>query len=101
VMTDSGKRRGTVTCLDAVTGKTLWESKLPGGAQQYYASPTLVGDKLYAAREEGTVFCATVKMDGLGETTTNRLEETLIASPVAIGNKLLLRGRDHLFCIGE
>ncbi len=101
VLTDKGKRRGTVTCLDAATGETLWKSVLPKGTGQYYASPVLAGDKLYCAREDGTVFCGKVGSDGLAAIKTNPLGETLIASPVAVGSTLFIRGRDHLFCIGK
>jgi outer membrane protein assembly factor BamB len=101
LLIDSGKRRGTVICLDAVTGKTLWEQELPKGPQIYYSSPLLAGDKLYLARENGTIFCGTVTETGLTDLSKNRLEETVIASPVAVGNKLFIRGRDHLYCFGK
>jgi outer membrane protein assembly factor BamB len=101
LLIDSGKRRGTVICLDAVTGKTLWEQELPKGPQIYYSSPLLAGDKLYLARENGTIFCGTVTETGLTDLSENRLEETVIASPVAVGNKLFIRGRDHLYCFGK
>lgn len=101
LLVDSGRNRGTVICLDAVTGKTVWEEKLPNAPQIYYASPLLAGDKLYCAREDGTVFCGTVTDTGLTSLTESTLGELVIASPVAVGDKLLIRGRDHLFCFGN
>lgn len=101
LLRDSGKTRGTVVCLDAVTGKTIWEESLPKAAPIYYASPLLAGDKLYCAREDGVIFCGTVTEKGLTNLTENRLEETTIASPVPVGDKLLVRGRQHLYCFGN
>jgi len=101
LLIDRGKKRGTVHCLEALTGRTLWEATLPKGPQTYYASPLLVGDRLYCAREDGSVFCGRVTPDGLKDVRENSLRETLIASPVAVGGKLLIRGREHLFCFEQ
>jgi len=101
LLIDQGKLRGTVHCLEAATGRTLWKSRLPKGAQIYYASPLLVGDKLYCAREDGTVFCGRVTDDGLVDVKANELRETVIASPVATDGKLLIRGSEHLYCFED
>ncbi|WP_353415618.1 PQQ-binding-like beta-propeller repeat protein [Haloferula helveola] len=98
VLTDKGRNRGTVTCIDAETGKNRWESELPRSAAIYYASPVIAGDKLYAGRSDGTLFCGTITGKGLNNVVQNDLGETLIASPVAIGKKLLVRTHDHLWC---
>jgi hypothetical protein len=59
-----------------------------------YCTPS----KLYAAREDGVVFVAQVegKFEMLAE---NPMEEQVIASPVPVDNRLLIRGEKHLFCI--
>ncbi len=101
ILNDSGKSRGLVTCVDAVTGKTIWEETLPRKAPTYYASPLLAGDKLYVARVDGTVFCGTVTGTGLTNLTENTLEDNLYASPVAIGDRLYVRGRKALYCFGN
>jgi outer membrane protein assembly factor BamB len=90
--------RGEVECLDPATGKTVWSDALPKGRQAYYSSPIVAGGKLYAAREDGTVFVASIdgKFELLSE---NALGEPVIASPIAAGNRLFLRGERHLFCI--
>jgi outer membrane protein assembly factor BamB len=90
--------RGEIQCLDPATGKTLWRQALPKGTVNYYASPTIAAGKLYAAREDGVVFVA--RIDGEFELLAeNRLEERLVASPVPVSNRLLLRGERHLFCV--
>ena len=95
------KPRGLVSCLDAVTGETIWEEQLPKSAQSYYSSPLLAGNKLYIAQVNGTVFCGTVTKTGLTNLTANKLDDRIYASPVAIGNRLYIRGRNNLYCLGK
>jgi outer membrane protein assembly factor BamB len=91
--------RGQVDCIDPSTGKTLWSDALPRHRSSYYASPLVADGKLYAAREDGTVFVANVteRFELLAE---NQLGERVIASPVPVADRLLLRGEEHLFCVG-
>lgn len=49
--------------------------------------------------EDGTVFVA--KIDGAFEVLSeNKMGEPVIASPVPVAGRLLIRGEKHLFCIG-
>ena len=89
--------RGEVECLDPATGKTIWKDALPRSSRNYYASPLIAGDSLYAAREDGVVFVARLK-GGFEVVSENKLGEQVIASPAAIANHLLIRGEHHLFC---
>lgn len=90
--------RGEVECLDPATGQTLWRDAFPKASSNYYASPLVASGLLYAVREDGAVFVARVddKFEILAE---NLMGERIIASPVAISNRLLLRGEHHLFCV--
>lgn len=99
VLVDRGKKRGAITCLDVKTGEVRWEGKLPRSASTYYSSPILVGDTLCCPREDGFVFMAKVTADGLGEVKENKLGESFIASPIFVDGKLILRGRDFLWCL--
>lgn len=101
LLKDGGRTRGTLTCLEASSGKQLWQERLPRGPQVYYASPIIVGGNFYAAREDGVVFSAKVGKDGLGEVHEHALGEGTIASPVAFDGRLLLRGDKHLICFGD
>jgi outer membrane protein assembly factor BamB len=91
--------RGEVACLDPATGKTIWEGAFPKHRTNYYASPLIAGDKLYAPREDGTVFVASVAGDKFELLAENHMGESVIGSPVPLANRLLLRGEAHLFCI--
>jgi outer membrane protein assembly factor BamB len=92
--------RGEIECLDPVTGKRVWSAALPKSSSNYYSSPVVAGGNLYAIREDGAVFVAKVQggFELLHETA---MGERVIASPVAAANRLLIRGDNHLFCVGE
>jgi outer membrane protein assembly factor BamB len=92
--------RGEVECLDPATGKTLWSDAFPKASANYYASPLVANGLLYAIREDGVVFVA--RVDGNFKLVAeNQMGERIIASPVALSNRLLIRGERHLFCIGS
>ncbi len=101
VLKDGGPQRGRLTCLDAKTGKPLWESTLPKGPQVYYSSPLLAGDHIYCVREDGMVISGKITKDGLAEVKTHPLEEGVIASPISVGGRLILRTDKSLLCYGE
>jgi outer membrane protein assembly factor BamB len=90
--------RGEVACLDPATGKTIWEGAFPKNRANYYASPLVAGDKLYAPREDGTVFVASIANDKFEVLSENDMGESVIGSPVPAANRILIRGEQHLFC---
>jgi outer membrane protein assembly factor BamB len=58
------KRYDTIECLDAKTGKTLWENNYAssfvagyGSAAGPRATPTIVGDRVYTMGGQGIVVC--------------------------------------------
>ena len=93
--------KGEVACLDPVTGKTVWEGRFPKHHSNYYASPLIAGDKLYAPREDGTVFVASIVGDKFEVLSQNDMGESVIGSPIPAGNGILIRGEKHLFYIGD
>ena len=92
--------RGRLVCIDPESGKTRWSAQFPKHRSKFYGSPLIVGDRLYAVREDGTVFVAEIapKFELLAE---NPMGEPIIASPVPLGDRILLRGWKHLYCIGR
>lgn len=91
--------RGEVECLEPKTGKTVWQAAFPRTSSNFYASPMVANGVLYAIREDGVVFVA--RVDGKFELLSEiPMGERIIASPVPVSNRLLLRGERHLFCIG-
>jgi outer membrane protein assembly factor BamB len=91
---------GEVECVDPATGKIEWTGALPKKSAAYYSSPTIADGKLYAAREDGMLFVAKIE-GGFELLSENQMGERLIASPVPVGDRLLIRGEGHLFCAGE
>lgn len=89
--------RGQVDCLDPKTGKTLWSGAFPRASSNYYASPLIANDTLYAAREDGAVYVANIA-DGLKTLAETKLADRVIATPVPFGRQLLIRGESHLYC---
>jgi outer membrane protein assembly factor BamB len=96
LLRDSGEVQG----IDPATGKTLWEGRFPKHRAKYYASPVVAGGNMYAPREDGVLLVASLK-NGFKFEAENDMGERLIASPVPVGNQLLIRGERHLFCIGK
>lgn len=89
---------GILTCLDAKTGKPLLESMRLQGISNIYASPVGAADRVYFVGRDGTTLvikrAATVEV-----LATNRLDDSIDASPAIVGNQLFLRGQDHLYCL--
>jgi outer membrane protein assembly factor BamB len=91
--------QGEVECLDPTTGKTLWQGAFPKVSAKYYASPVFAGGKLYVAREDGVVSVAQAEGE-FKVLAENRMGERIIASPVPVSNRVLIRAEKHLFCAG-
>lgn len=92
--------KGEVSSIDPNTGDTIWEAAFPKHRTNYYASPLIAGDKLFAPREDGVVFVASVANDKFELLAENNMAESVIASPVPASNRILIRGEQHLFCVG-
>lgn len=93
--------RGKIHCLDLKTGKDLWTGEIPRASANFYSSPILAGDRLYCAREDGVVAVVKVGESGMEVLAENAMGERLAAAPVPVRDRLLIRGVDHLFCLGS
>jgi outer membrane protein assembly factor BamB len=89
--------RGVAGCTVAKTGATLWTKRL---GQDVIASPVLIDGKVYSVDEAGNVFvfAAAPEFKLLDK---NALGEPVIASPAVADGRLFIRGKTHLFCIGN
>lgn len=93
--------KGRVNCVDPATGETVWSDTFPKNRKAYYASPLIAGGKLYAPREDGVVFVASVTGDEFKLLAENEMGESVIGSPVPVDNRILIRGVQHLFCFAN
>ena len=89
--------RGEVECINPATGETVWKDNFPKHRTNYYASPLIAGNQLYAPREDGVVFVASIA-DGFKLLSENNMQEPVIGSPIPSSNRIILRGEKHLFC---
>jgi len=101
VVKDGGPERGLITCMDAKSGKVLWNSTLPKAPQVFYSSPLIAGDRFYCVREDGMLFSGRITDAGLEDIQSHPLEEGVIASPVTANGRLYVRSDKYLFCFGE
>lgn len=90
---------GTLSCVDAKTGKPHFESErigdLLGGV---YASPVGANDHVYLVGRDGktVVIKNSAKLEPVA---TNKLDDRFDASAAIAGTQLFLRGHQHLYCI--
>lgn len=95
--------KGTVTALDAETGKTLWEVALPRNRATYSSSPLLADDHLYLTREDTVTFVVgPLSSEQPQLVATNELDDEVrntVASLAPVGSDLLLRSREVLYRI--
>lgn len=86
---------GIASCVDAITGKTIWTNRLGGN---FSSSPIYSEGRLYVGNEEGKffVFEASREFKILAE---NEFEEGFMASPAISEKAIYLRTKTHLYRI--
>ena len=89
-----------LSIFDARTGKPEVEMERLNGLAGVYASPVGASGRVYLAGRDGGVV---VLKEGprVEVLATNRLDDGFDASPAVVGNRLYLRGRASLYCVGE
>lgn len=87
---------GTLSGLDAKSGKSLWAQKLPGN---FSASPVLAGNILYAVSEDGVCFIVEISPTGAVILAEIDMAEPSLASPALLDSALYLRTENHLWKI--
>jgi len=98
---------GLLTGLDVATGRKLLEHEIGDepGKGHFFATPLVVGDRVYALREDGTTIIFRIAARG-GDRAFQRLgigrltrQELCWASPAVADGALFLRSKTHLYCI--
>ena len=89
-----------LTVFDAATGKVQYGPTRLEGLTDMYASPVAAAGHVYFFGRSGE---ALVLEHGpeLKIAAANQLEDGFDASPAIVGDKIYLRGREHLYCIAE
>ena len=91
-------RNGIATCLEAKTGRQVWQERLKGN---YSASPIAAKGRIYFFSEEGV--CTVIKPSREYEVlASNPLGgELLMATPAVSGSSFYIRTEKHLYKISE
>ncbi|MFM8283825.1 MAG: PQQ-binding-like beta-propeller repeat protein [Planctomycetaceae bacterium] len=92
--------KGTVACLEAATGTTLWSGDVERNRNAYSASPVLVEGRLVVTREDGAAAVIDVA-DGFKVVGGGSVDEMTVATPVCVDGAIFLRTHDSLWCIGD
>lgn len=80
------------------TGETVIGETRIANLGTLYASPVAAAGKIYFTDRDGRT--AVVEAGREAKVlAVNRLDETIDASPVLLGNRIYLRGETHLYCI--
>lgn len=90
--------KGEVDCIQPATGNTIWTDAFPKNRNKFYSSPLIADGKLYAPREDGVVFVASIADGQFKVLSQNDMEEPVIGSPITVADRLFVRGEKHLFC---
>ena len=89
---------GSITGLEAKTGKVLYEAARVPKPAAFMASPVAFEDKILLTSEEGDTYV--IKAGAKHEVIrTNSLGEPVYASPAIADEKLFIRGEKNLYCI--
>ncbi len=85
------------TCLEAATGKIVWEKRLGGS---FSASPVYADGKVFFLSDQGDM---TIVEAGptYREVARNSLGERCQASPAISGGRVFIRTESSLFCVGR
>lgn len=87
---------GILTCLNALTGETVWQQRLRG---RFTMSPLVAGDLILVINEDGlaTIFSAGDEYAAVSE---HDLEESVLATPAVVDGRLYVRTTENVLCLG-
>jgi outer membrane protein assembly factor BamB len=92
------EKTGLLSCVEAATGATVYETKRIPGVGRTYASPIAAAGRIYLTDRSGAITVIQTGDDPqvLAE---NDMGEGVDATPAADGKDLFIRGERHLFCV--
>ena len=87
---------GVARCIRAETGEEVWTERL---VSKVTSSPVHVGGRIVAVSETGQVaiFAAEPKFQLLGK---SQIDDEFLSTPAMAGDRMILRGRHFLWCLG-
>ena len=94
------KKGGLLTSWDLSTGKMERPMRLGMGGE-YYATPIAIGDHLLVAAERGAVMVVSVADSKPKIVARNDFDESILATPAVVDNKIYLRTSTQLYAFGK
>jgi hypothetical protein len=91
-------REAILSILSADTGKVLVDQERMPQLDGLYASLIAANGHIFAVGRNGTTLVLKHGPE-MSIVATNKLDEGIDASPVAVGKQLFLRGATHLYCV--
>jgi len=88
------------TLIDPATGRRLLDRERLGIGGQFSASPIAANGFIYVVNTSGT-FAVLRADDTLDVVAVNKLGEGVRCTPAIAGNRIYVRGADHLWAFGE
>jgi outer membrane protein assembly factor BamB len=89
--------RGTVSCLDAATGKQHWRERVSG---KFHSSPVRIANRIFGTSLDGEVFVLAASKD-YQLLARNSLGEPCTATPAVADNRIYFRTESSLICLGQ
>jgi hypothetical protein len=94
--------RGFMAAYDAKTGREVYPKKRIPNGKAFTASPWSYGDKLFCINEDGVTFVIKPGSDfEILHTNTLADDDMGMATPVIVGDKLLIRTGPRIYCVGS
>lgn len=94
--------RGFMAAYDAKTGREVYPKKRIPNGKAFTASPWSYGDKLFCLNEDGVTFVIKPGSDfEILHTNTLADDDMGMATPVIVGDKLLIRTGPRIYCVGS
>lgn len=94
------KNGGLASCLDAATGRMLYQEERLGALGDYYSSPVAAAGKICVASQPGVVVVYRAG-DTLEILTRNALDEPILATPAIVEGRLYVRTKSQLYAFGS
>jgi len=88
---------GYLTCYGVADGKMVFDKDIE---LSFFASPSLVADKVYLLDEDGELIVFT-SGDEYKEVARSKLGEKCYASPAFVDGRIFIRAEKNLYCIGN
>lgn len=96
---------GMAVCWKSDTGEELWKERLGG---DFYASPVMVGDRIYAVNLKGTAYVFEATPSNFKLLSKNQLGDEVYATPAICGSRVYLRvatrgeaRQEFLYCVAD